>query len=86
MSVGQLFVVLQYLHVFHEVDVSLLGDGHHAATYVERGVLEDVEVATESLVLQVVGQEVQVYARVSFDGERVLDVIAVETNALFGNG
>ena len=48
----------------------------------ERRVLQDVQVAPETHVLLVVGQEVEVDARVTLDGECILDVVAIETDTL----
>ena len=86
LAVGQLLVLLQYLHVLDKVDVALVGYGHLAATYVQRGVLQNVEVATETHVVLVVRQEVQVYARVALHLQRVLYVVAVEVDARLGDG
>ena len=85
LSVGQFGVLLQYLDIVDEVDVALLGNGHLATTHMERRVLQDVQVASETHVLLVVGQEVEMDARVTLNGERILDVVAIETDTFIAD-
>ena len=80
LTIGQLAELLHDLHVLHEVDIAVLGDGHLTALHLPTGVSEDIEVATEAEVLLVVGQEMQVEALVVVDIERVLDIKPVEGN------
>ena len=86
LTVRQLLILLQYLYVLHEINVRLLGDGHHAATHMERRVFQDIEVTAESHIVGIVGQEVEVDARVAFYLQRVLDVVAVEADAFVADG
>ena len=84
-AIGQLRELLHHLHVLHEVYIALLRDGHLAALDLPTAVGQDIQVATETKVLLVVGQEVQMVAQVLVHHERVLDIIAVEANGIFAD-
>ena len=86
LAVGQFLIFLRHLQILHEVDVALLGDGELAAAQVERGVLEDIEVAAEAHVLHVVGQKGEMDATVHADGQCVFYIKAVEADACLGHG
>ena len=86
LAVFQLLVLLCDLHVLDEVHHALLGNGELGAPDVVSGVVEYVEVATESHVLLVVGQEMQVDAAVAVDHHSVFNIIAVETDAFITQG
>ena len=77
------FIFLQNFYVFHEIDIALLGNGHFATAHMQRGILEDIEVASESHIVLVVGQEMQMDATVALNSQCVLDVIAIEPDTLF---
>ena len=62
LAVVELLELLLYAHILHKVDRGLLGQRQLAAAHVVAGVLQDVEVAPESKVHLVVGQEVEVDA------------------------
>ena len=83
---GQLGELLDDFHVLDEVDVGAVGQDDLAALDLIAGVLQDVEVAAESEVLLVVGQEMDVDARVAPYGQGVLDVVAVERDGTVANG
>ena len=85
LAVRQPLVFLRHLHVLHEVDVALLGNGQLGTTDVECRVVEDEQFAAETHVLLVVGQEVQMDAAVVVDHHRVFDIEAVEIDALVGH-
>ncbi len=85
-AVGQSLVFLLHLQVFDEVHVGTLRDGEVAALHVESGVGDDEELAAESKVLLVVGNELQVVAEVAVDVDGVLDVEAVEGDGILADG
>ena len=86
LAIRQLVILLQNTDIIDEIDIRLLGDGHLTTTHMERGVLQDIQVATETHVVLVVRQEMQVETRVAINLDGVLDIITVETDALFGDG
>ena len=79
-------VFLLHPEVFDEVDVGALGERHVAALHVVGGVLQDVKLAAKAEVLLVVGQELEVVARVAVDLDGVDDVVAVEGDGLATDG
>ena len=84
-AIRQLRELLHHLHILHEVYIALLRDGHLAALDLPTAVGQDIQVATETKVLLVVGQEVQMVAQVLVNHERVLDIIAVEANGILAD-
>ena len=80
LAVVQLRELLLDAHGFHPVDIALLGDIEHTLLHVERGVLQDVEVASETEVLLVGGIETEVIATVARHLHRVLYIEMVETD------
>ena len=85
-AVGQLGELLHNLHVLHEVDIALLGDGEFASLHLIRRVGKDVYVATESEVLLVVGQEMEVDALVALHIECVHDIESIERHGILSDG
>ena len=84
-AIGQLCELLHYLHILNPVDITLLRDGHLAALYLPAGVGQDIQVATETKVLLVVGQEVKLETQVLIDIQRILDIKAVEPYGIFSD-
>ena len=84
LAVGHTLILLLHLHVLHEVDVTLLRDGELALSDVQRGVVQDIQVTPEPHIVLVVGQEVQVNTTVTGHHYGVLNVVAVEADALVG--
>ena len=78
--------LLHNLHVLHEVDIALLGDGEFASLHLIRRVGKDVYVATESEVLLVVGQEMEVDALVALHIEGVHDIESIERHGILSDG
>ena len=82
----QLSEFLDEFQVFYEVDITPVGQDNLTTLDLITGILEDVEVATESEVLLVIGQEMDMDAGVAPDSQRVLDIIAVERDSSIANG
>ena len=82
----QLGEFLDEFHIFYEVNITSVGQDNLTTLDLITGILEDVEVATESEVLLVIGQEMDMDAGVASDSQRVLDIIAVERDSSIANG
>ena len=82
----QLRKFLGNLHVIDKVHIALLGNCHLATLYLPAGVSQDIEVTTETEVLLVVRQEVQMKALVIVDEKCIFDIIAVERDSSTTNG
>ena len=85
LAVGQLGELLRHLHVLYEIHVRTLGNGHLATLHLIARVGQDVEVATESEVLLVVGQKLQMETKIASHVDGVLNVIAVEGDGIFAD-
>ena len=85
LTIGQLGELLNHLHVLDKVHITLLGDGHLAALDLPTGVGQDIQVATETEVLLVVGQEVQMVAQIFIHHQRVFDIVAVEPDGILAD-
>ena len=83
--IGQLRELLDNLHVFHEVNVAFLGDGQLAALDLIAAVCQNIEVATETEVLLVVGQEIKVETLVAVNVDGILDVVAIEGDGILAD-
>ena len=75
-------VFLLHREVIYEVHITLLGNTQRHLAHVERTVLQDIEVTTETEVLRVVGRELQMIARVALHSHGVCYIIAVEGNGI----
>ena len=84
-AVVEAFELLVDAEVLHPVDRCLLGQCELTAAHMIGGVLEDVDVATESEVHLVVGQEVEMDTRVALDLHRVFDVETVEGDGVLAD-
>ena len=85
-AIGQTGKLLDNLHILNEVDVALLGDGELAALNLVTAIGKDIEIATETEVLLVVGQEIEVETLVAVHIDGVLDVEAVEGDGVLADG
>ena len=74
----QLGKLLGDLQAFHKIDICLVGKNQFAALHLIGGILQHVQVATESEILLVVGQEMQMDTGVALNQQRILDIVAVE--------
>ena len=74
------------VEVVNKVHITLFGNRQTAFLHVECGVREHIEVSAESEVLRVVGPELQMIALLAVDHDRILNIIAVETDSCGTNG
>ena len=77
----QLGKLLHQFQVFHEVDVRLVRQNQFATFHLIGRVFQDIQVATETEVLLVVGQEVDVDAAVTVYLQRIFDIVAIERDS-----
>ena len=78
--------LLYHSQVLYKVHVALFGDGEFAAFHLIAGIGKDEYVASESEVLLVVGQKVQMNTLVLFHIHGVLDIEAIEANGILSDG
>ena len=78
LAVRQLRKLLHNLHVLHKVDIATLWQRHLATLHMERTVGKDIELATETEVLLVVWNKLQMVAQVAIHIHRVGDIETVK--------
>jgi len=78
--VANLLVILGDSHGFDPVDIAAAGDAELDAAHLIGGIFHDIDMAGETDVLGIVGDESDVDDTVAVDGECVLQIIAVEAD------
>ena len=73
-------------HILNEVDISLVGQNQFAAFHLIGRIFQNVQITTESEVLLVVRQKVDMDARVTVHLHGILYIITIERYGTAGNG
>ena len=85
-AIGQACVFLHHLQVFHEVHVTALGYGEITPFHMEGGICDDIQLSTESEILLVVGNELEVVTKVTPHIHRILDIEPIERYGILADG
>ena len=84
--IGQLGVFLRDAEVLNEVHIAAFGNRKFGALQVQSRVGQNIKFATEAKILLVIGQELQVIAKVVIHIHRVFDVITIKRDGVFAYG
>ena len=85
-SIGQLGVFLRDVEVLNKVHIAAFGDGKFGTLQMQSRVGQNIKFATEAKILLVVGQELQMIAKVVVHIHRVFDVITIKRDGVFAYG
>ena len=85
-SIGQLGVFLRDVEVLDKVHIAAFGDGKFGTLQMQSRVGQNIKFATEAEILLVVGQELQMIAKVVVHIHRVFDVITIKRDGVFAYG